>query len=408
MKKRAFTLFLAVMLLAGCNSSEEQNENVSVQTSAPKSSAVSSSSVSLISTPSEPPETRAPEIDNETFLEYGELCLYDFKTQMSAGRGKEDILLPTEAYYGLNAYTVGRDVYIKAYDNTDSALEITSSSIETADGAVNSVTITHYYTKLPTENENSLLKIRAAFSNGLDVSLCVYLTDESAWLCRAEKLTEKELSEYKTRRAKLAQKLRDRNVTPKTCVSLDKVTYPCPEFDENFRCDTERWAELSYTLVKPEWSEERKILAFFDWITENIAYDTYSTELSLFSRAGHHMDYSGKYSVYELRAGVCMDYAHILLIMCRANDIPATTIGSKSRNHIWNVVYINDRWVEIDVTCSAKYEVTSEDTSARSLFGNRQPYDGFCDVILRKNPYCAFSDDTFVKFCLQENSDKIY
>lgn len=408
MKKRAFALFLAVLLLGGCNSREEQSANVSVQNSAPKSSAVSSSSENLISAPSEPPETRAPEIDNETFLEYGELCLYDFKTQMSAGRGKEDILLSTEAYYGLKAYTVGRDVYIKAYDNTDSALEITSASLETADGAVKFVTITDHYTKLPTEDENGLLKVGAAFSNGLDASLCVYLTDESAWLCQAEKLTEKELSEYKTRRVKLAQKLRDRNVTPKNSVSLDNVTYPCPEFDENFRCDTERWAEFSHTLVKPEWSEERKLLAFFDWITENIAYDTYGTELSLFSRAGYHMDYSGKYSVYDLRAGVCMDYAHILLIMCRANGIPATTIGSKSRNHIWNVVYINGRWVELDATCSAKYEVTSEDTSARSLFGNRQPYDGFCDVILRKNPYCALSDDTFVKFCLQENSDKIY
>ncbi len=413
MKKRAFALFWAILeifMISGCGSREERGENVSVQTpSTPCFSAVvSSMSESPASTLSEPPETTAPEIGNETFLEYGGLCLYDFKTQMSPGRGKEDILLPTEAYYGLKAYTAGRDVYIKAYDNTESALEITSAFIERADGAVYPVSITYSYAKLPTESENGLLTITAAFSNGSDVSLCVYLTEERAWLCRAEELSPDELSAYKTRRAKLAQKLHDRNATPKTSASLENVTYPCPELGENYRCDTGRWAELSYTLVKPEWSDERKLLAFFDWITENIAYDTYGTGLSQFSRAGHFMDYSGKYSVYELRAGVCMDYAHILLIMCRANGIPATTIGSKSRNHIWNVVYINGRWVEIDVTCSARYEVTSEDASARSLFANRQPYDGFCDVILRKNPYCAFSNDTFVKFCLQENSDKIY
>ncbi len=406
MKKRVSALVCGIFLLAGCNSSAEISSSVPAATPELVSAESSSAAESPISQIPETP--KAPEITNETFLENGEFTLYNFSGKMSAGRGREDILLSSEAYYGLTAYTIESDVYVKAYNNTDNSLEITSAVLESEDGISRFVTITRSFTKLPTENMNGLLCVSARFSNDETVSLHIYKTEGRSWLCQAEKLSPDELKAYKTRRSKLARKLKERNVNPKNCVSLDSVTYPCPSFDENYRCDTRRWAELSNELVKPEWSSERKLLAFFDWITENIAYDTYGAETSPFSRAGFHMDYSGKYSVYELRAGVCMDYAHILLIMCRAHGIPATTIGSKSRNHVWNVVYINERWREIDVTCSARYEVTSEDCSKRTVFGNRQPYDGFGDILLRKNPYCALTDDTFVKFCLQENSEKIY
>lgn len=406
MKKRALAMLLAVIMLSGCkNGKEPPTVPVSSLASSEASSSAEHSTPPVSRTPETP---EAPEITNETFLACGEYTLYDLSEKMSAGRGRGDILLSSEAYYGVTAYTAGRSVYIKAYNNTDDTLEITGAVIEDADGVSRSVTITRDFTILPTHGMNGLLCVNAAFSNGQDVTLYMYLNESSAWLCQAEKLSPEDASAYKTRREKLARKLRERNVRPKNCVSLDAVTYPCPQFDESYRCDTQLWAELSNELVKPEWSEERKLLAFFDWITENIAYDTYGAETSTFSRAGANMDYSGKYSVYELRAGVCMDYAHILLIMCRAHGIPATTIGSKSRNHVWNVVFINDRWREIDVTCSARYEVISEDCSKRTAFGNRQPYDGFGDVILRKNPYCGLSDDTFVNFCLQENSERIY
>lgn len=406
MKKRAFALFLATVLLAGCQSAAEFPSSVPVLASAPAPAEASSSEVSEVHEVPEIPEV--PEITGETFLELGEYTLYDFGAKRSAGRGRRDVPLPTEANYGLTAYTSGRDIYVKAYKNSENAPEITEAVLENTDGVSLPVAITREFTKLSTENMNGLLRVNAVFSNEQTVTLYMYAGESSAWLCRAEKLSPDELRAYRTRREKLARKLKERNVKPKNCVSLDAVTYPCPEFDESYRCDTRLWAELSNELVEPEWSDERKLLAFFDWITENIAYDTYGAEVSPFSRAGAHMDYSGKYSVYELRAGVCMDYAHILLIMCRAHGIPATTIGSKSRNHIWNLVYVNDRWTEIDITCSAEYEVTSEDCSVRTVFGNRQPYDGFGDILLRKNPFCELSDDTFVRFCLQENSENIY
>ena len=406
MKKRALAMLLAVIMLSGCkNGKEPPTVPVSSLASSEASSSAEHSTPPVSRTPETP---EAPEITNETFLAHGEFTLYDFRGRMSVGRGRGDVFLPSEAYYGLTAYTDGGGVYVKAYDNTDSSLEVTDAVIEDTDGASQPITITRDFTELPAENMNGLLRVNAAFSNGQTAAIYIYRNESSAWLCQAERLSPEEISAYKTRREKLARKLRERNVRPKNCVSLDAVTYPCPEFDESYRCDTRLWAELSNELVKPEWSEERKLLAFFDWITENIAYDTYGAESAPFSRAGARMDYSGKYSVYELRAGVCMDYAHILLIMCRAHGIPATTIGSKSRNHVWNVVFINDRWTEIDVTCSAGYEVTTEDCSKRTVFGNRQPYDGFGDVLLRKNPYCGLSDDTFVNFCLQENSERIY
>lgn len=52
--------------------------------------------------------------------------------------------------------------------------------------------------------------------------------------------------------------------------------------------------------------------------------------------------------------GVCQDYAHVMLAVCRHFDIPARYIAGllvgEGATHAWVEVYMNDRWIGFDPT----------------------------------------------------------
>ena len=52
--------------------------------------------------------------------------------------------------------------------------------------------------------------------------------------------------------------------------------------------------------------------------------------------------------------GVCQDYAHILIALCRQQGIPARYIAGfmigEGATHAWVEVYVNGKWLGIDPT----------------------------------------------------------
>lgn len=317
-------------------------------------------------------------INNETIVKYDTALdklktktktpyLYNFNTVMSAGIDQDGDLTDTEALYGLTAYVNGMTVNVKAYNHTENSLTVDFAGIyhlDKSNGAACKFTVTYDYNAINTEKfYNGLYRVSAIFSNDYAVDLYFYVNGTETWLCNMNTVTDKTGNAYIARRQDLTKVLEEGNITPDNSLDISGIYYPYYPFDETWRCDTQLWIGLSDTLVDDTWSDAHKVFTFCEWLNNNIAYDKYSAKTLDHSRARYYEDYSGSQSVYELRTGVCFDYANLLAIMCRTHGIPAITIGSRSENHVWNAVYINNRWIEIDITESNRYIVYGQDTT---------------------------------------------
>ena len=102
--------------------------------------------------------------------------------------------------------------------------------------------------------------------------------------------------------------------------------------------------EIDTILAKAE--------ALMAWIYENFKYDPSSTKVS--SRVDE---------VFALRSGVCQDYAHVLIALCRSVGIPAryasgylyngpsdSLVGAQA-SHAWTEIYLPESgWIGLDPT----------------------------------------------------------
>lgn len=97
------------------------------------------------------------------------------------------------------------------------------------------------------------------------------------------------------------------------------------------------------------------VAAARDWIKDSFTYDIFA------SHAGTTATES-----FDARKGVCRDYAHVLIAMCRARAIPARFVSCYGPNvspqdfHAVAEVYLNDAWHLVDAT-----GMTSPDTVIR-------------------------------------------
>jgi transglutaminase/protease-like cytokinesis protein 3 len=119
---------------------------------------------------------------------------------------------------------------------------------------------------------------------------------------------------------------------------------------------------LTLSLIESAKTDREKAKAIYDWITDNIAYDT----VSFFSG---NISYAGDISeiTYQTKKSVCQGYSELFKRMCDFADLecavisgfskgygysPGDTIGNKS-DHAWNAVKIDGQWQLIDSTWGA-------------------------------------------------------
>ena len=91
-----------------------------------------------------------------------------------------------------------------------------------------------------------------------------------------------------------------------------------------------------------------KVQAILDWIGANVDY-----EIGVSDAATTAMD------TFVDRAGVCRDFAHLTIALCRAADIPARAVSvyawklKPADLHAVAEVYVGGRWRLVDATCKA-------------------------------------------------------
>jgi len=363
-------------------------------------------------------------LNNETFLKYTSLSekynsknanlhnyIYNFNKSLTAGYGENGEYIYTEAYYGAKGVVNNRKVTISLYNHTDTKLtvkDVTLEHMDTSDASKSKISFTNNKLTVDTSNyANGLHRVWFKYSNGKYVKINFYVNGKDTWLCQTAQISDKTAKAYAARRSDLAKVLKNGNVTVSNSTSLENVWYPCYAFNSSYRCDTQKWIDLSNKIVDKNWSDEYKLFVIQDWIRNNLAYDEYGVSLGD-SRADYYDDFSGTYSIYDTKTGFCFDYANIICIMCRAQNIPAITIGSTKMRHVWNIVYINNRWIEYDACSQEKYLTKTKDTTVRTKSDN---YNDCYEGIYKINPWWYqdnLPSDALANQYFQQNSYSIY
>jgi transglutaminase-like putative cysteine protease len=113
-------------------------------------------------------------------------------------------------------------------------------------------------------------------------------------------------------------------------------------------CETDRLSQIAWNLfggTTPGWA---RVQAICDFANQRIAFDYQNARSTRTA-----------YEAYEEQTGVCRDYAHLAIALCRCMNIPARyvngylgDIGVPVRDPMdfsaWMEVYLGDRWWTFD------------------------------------------------------------
>ena len=290
----------------------------------------------------------------------------------------------TEMYYGFKAEIInGRTLSVKNYTNL-SGVEYIDLKIQSERPDIISPDYTVDYDKGTLTADlydesfiNGCYAITGTYEYKGKTSTCnLYLyvncksndpSDYHFYICENDGHQSKDIDTpidfYKKANEVLAQS----DVTPENSLNLN-IAYPYQALDyENPVYDTPNWITKSNEIVADykNASKAFKATLLHDWIVANLAYDNYKIEyLDGKSRYVGHCDTDAFYPS-KSHVGVCFDFANIYMIMCRAQDIPCVTCENEQENHVWNLVYIDGQWAEVDTTFDIIYHVYTEDINKR-------------------------------------------
>ena len=341
------------------------------------------------------PEIQIPKksnnIDNNTIIDVSDYIkpnksnrknyLINFSKTLSVGYAEDGTLVDCEAEYGLSGMTIDNKIVIKTYDHTTnkSTTETTFTHINTNSGFP--IKLSENYALLNLQNPaQGIYQIKTKFKDKKTISLYLYITEsKDIYVCDIMTCPPKTIKILQNRRNQL-QKMA--YMDPNENIDYKILTYPVENPTEKRPTENSLWIAKSNKICDPNDSQEYKVYKLYKWCINNIAYDFYRVnELQNKTRASRLNDYTGTYGTYKTLTGVCIDYANIFAIMCRYQGIPTVSIGSESKNHVWNAVFINNRWWELDLSNAAKYGVYEYTTERRTARKNIKSYDYFFNFI---------------------------
>jgi hypothetical protein len=110
-------------------------------------------------------------------------------------------------------------------------------------------------------------------------------------------------------------------------------------------CQSDKLARLAWDLFGKRPTPHKKVIAIVDWIHDNVEYLSGSTDSG-----------TSAYDTVTQRTGVCRDFAHLGIALCRALNIPARYFTGYSYLldppdfHALFEAYLGGRWVLFDAT----------------------------------------------------------
>lgn len=336
------------------------------------------------------------------------LVAWSFRLHSWSGVGLDGTRLPLEGYYGTEILCDGSKITYRAYTNQKDVKPVSAAVVEIPSGKTVKVSIgldnkAFNVRKLA----NGLYALDTEFDTGHSSRSWFYVLSGKAYAVDVDEgklgTLEVESGSRFTKRkytrlydpsdadARLQDWIAAQGVTPENSLGLDGICYQYWDDGAKGRNDTGRWAGLARDIVPDEYAslpDSVKVLLLHDWMTANLSYDKYLTvtlagnrikdpTLCSQSRNFYYKDNSGKYSVWNTRTGLCVDFSNILVIMCRELGIPCNVMSNET--HAWNLVWLDGRWRVIDLTPDVRRRVYGIDTTKVENPELTVCYDGFCE-----------------------------
>jgi len=120
---------------------------------------------------------------------------------------------------------------------------------------------------------------------------------------------------------------------------LTVLTYTLP----SRYCESDRFAHVAWELFGKIENRAEQVREICRWVDANLAYAPGATD----SR-------TSAWDVWQLRKGVCRDYTHLAIALCRALSIPARYVGGYAAGlepmdfHACLEVYLGGHWYLFD------------------------------------------------------------
>jgi transglutaminase-like putative cysteine protease len=138
-------------------------------------------------------------------------------------------------------------------------------------------------------------------------------------------------------------------------------------------CQSDRLSRLAFDLVGDIENPHQKVVAISDWIHDNVEYLPGSTD-----------SMTSAYDTVTQRTGVCRDFSHLGIALCRAVNIPARYFSGYAYEleppdfHACFECFIGDTWTVFDATHLAHLNGLvrigtgrdAADAAVASIFGN--------------------------------------
>jgi len=119
--------------------------------------------------------------------------------------------------------------------------------------------------------------------------------------------------------------------------------------------------EIIKAVITDDMNNETKIKAIHDYIINNTKYDIEKADNNI-----NKYDSNTAYGALIQGYAICGGYSDSMKLFLDKLGIPNFKITSE--NHIWNVVYVNDNWYNLDLTWDDPVTSTGEDVLDYSYF----------------------------------------
>ncbi|UTA69396.1 MULTISPECIES: transglutaminase family protein [Emticicia] len=110
-------------------------------------------------------------------------------------------------------------------------------------------------------------------------------------------------------------------------------------------CESDKMGQMAASIVQNQVTGYQQAEAIRQWINENIRYEY-----------GHSNASTSAQNTAETRIGVCRDFSHLGIALCRSLNIPARLVVGYLYElkpmdlHAWFEAYLGGRWYTFDAT----------------------------------------------------------
>jgi transglutaminase-like putative cysteine protease len=149
-----------------------------------------------------------------------------------------------------------------------------------------------------------------------------------------------------------------------TYYETGKVTLKIKRLYDSYMIDkiNTKLNELYSTLVNPNTSIRDNIKAIHDYIINNTVYDTKKTvdinDDTYSSNTAYGVFYEG--------VAVCSGYADAMALFLNKMNVPNIKVATD--NHVWNLVYIDNKWYHLDLTWDDPVTTSGKQILSHSFF----------------------------------------